>query len=228
VFSPGKRKKIVVTEHTNETAQTGSSTAPEAENRETTSTPAQTGSESGQGTDQGQRAWYAIHTYSGYENKVKSHLEARINSMDMRNKIFRVIVPMEEEVEIKQGQRRTVQRKVFPGYVLVEMIMSDEAWYVVRNTPGVTSFVGSGTRPVPLQEHEIKSILKQVTQEAEKPKARISFTKGQSVRVIDGPFTEFIGTVSDINMDRNKVTVLVSFFGRETPVVLDFLQVEKI
>ena len=176
-----------------------------------------------------ERAWYAIHTYSGYENKVKSHLEARIASMDMRNKIFRVIVPMEEEVEIKQGQRRTVQRKVFPGYVLVEMIMSDEAWYVVRNTPGVTSFVGSGTRPIPLQEHEIKSILKQITKETtDKPKAKISFSKGQSVRVIDGPFTEFIGTVSDINMDRNKVTVLVSFFGRETPVVLDFLQVEKI
>jgi transcriptional antiterminator NusG len=176
-----------------------------------------------------ERAWYAIHTYSGYENKVKSHLEARIASMDMRNKIFRVIVPMEEEVEIKQGQRRTVQRKVFPGYVLVEMIMSDEAWYVVRNTPGVTSFVGSGTRPIPLQEHEIKSILKQITKEtADKPKAKISFSKGQSVRVIDGPFTEFIGTVSDINMDRNKVTVLVSFFGRETLVVLDFLQVEKI
>jgi len=177
---------------------------------------------------EGERAWYAIHTYSGYENKVKSHLEARIASMDMRNKIFRVIVPMEEEVEIKQGQRRTVQRKVFPGYVLVEMIMSDEAWYVVRNTPGVTSFVGSGTRPIPLQEHEIKSILKQITKETDKPKAKISFAKGQSVRVIDGPFTEFIGTVSDINMDRNKVTVLVSFFGRETPVVLDFLQVEKI
>jgi transcriptional antiterminator NusG len=113
--------------------------------------------------------------------------------------------------------------------VLVEMIMSDEAWYVVRNTPGVTSFVGSGTRPVPLQEHEVRTILKQVTtQETEKPKAKVSFSKGQSVRVIDGPFTEFIGTVSDINMDRNKVTVLVSFFGRETPVVLDFLQVEKI
>jgi transcriptional antiterminator NusG len=175
-----------------------------------------------------ERAWYAIHTYSGYENKVKSHLEARINSMNMRDKIFRVIVPMEEEVEIKQGQRRTVQRKVFPGYVLVEMVMSDEAWYVVRNTPGVTSFVGSGNRPVPLQEHEVKSILKQVTQEAEKPKAKISFSKGQSVRVIDGPFTEFIGTVNDINPERNKVTVLVSFFGRETPVVLDFLQVEKI
>jgi transcriptional antiterminator NusG len=177
---------------------------------------------------QEERAWFAIHTYSGYENKVKSHLEARITSMNMRNKIFRVIVPMEEEVEIKQGQRRTVQRKTFPGYVLVEMVMSDEAWYVVRNTPGVTSFVGSGTKPVPLQEHEIKSILKQVTKETEKPKAKISFSKGQSVRVIDGPFADFIGTVSDINMDRNKVTVLVSFFGRETPVVLDFLQVEKI
>lgn len=181
-----------------------------------------------EGKKTSERAWYAIHTYSGYENKVKSHLEARINSMNMRDKIFRVIVPMEEEVEIKQGQRRTVQRKVFPGYVLVEMIMSDEAWYVVRNTPGVTSFVGSGNRPVPLQEHEVRSILKQVTQEAEKPKAKISFSKGQSVRVIDGPFTEFIGTVNDINPERNKVTVLVSFFGRETPVVLDFLQVEKI
>jgi transcriptional antiterminator NusG len=187
------------------------------------------GAERSSPEEQDERRWYAIHTYSGYENKVKSHLEARIASMDMRNKIFRVIVPMEEEVEIKQGQRRTVQRKVFPGYVLVEMIMSDEAWYVVRNTPGVTSFVGSGTRPVPLQEHEISSILKQVTEkETEKPKAKISFAKGQSVRVIDGPFTEFIGTVSEINMDRNKVTVLVSFFGRETPVVLDFLQVEKI
>src|SRR5258707_6540835 len=175
-----------------------------------------------------ERAWYAIHTYSGYENKVKSHLEARIASMDMRNKIFRIIVPMEEEVEIKQGQRRTVQRKVFPGYVLVEMIMSDEAWYVVRNTPGVTSFVGSGTRPVPLMPDEIRSILKQVTKETEKPKAKVSSSKGQSVRVIDGPFTEFIGTVSDINMDKNKVTVLVSFFDGETPVVLDFLQLEKI
>ena len=175
-----------------------------------------------------ERAWYAIHTYSGYENKVKTHLEARITSMDMRNKIFRVVVPMEEEVEIKQGQRRTVQRKVFPGYVLVEMVMRDEAWYVVRNTPGVTSFVGSGTKPIPLQEHEMKSILKQVTEEVEKPKAKISFSKGQSVRVIDGPFTEFIGTVSEINMEKNKVTVLVSFFGRETPVVLDFLQVEKV
>jgi transcriptional antiterminator NusG len=204
------RENAVVTEHTNDIEQSS------------------LGSATQQPNTQEDRLWYAIHTYSGYENKVKSHLEARINSMDMRKKIFRVIVPMEEEVEIKQGQRRTVQRKVFPGYVLVEMVMSDEAWYVVRNTPGVTSFVGSGTHPIPLQEHEMKTILKQVTKETEKPKAKISFAKGQSVRVIDGPFTEFIGTVSDINMDRNKVTVLVSFFGRETPVILDFLQIEKI
>src|SRR6266700_2151677 len=213
------KENTVVTEHTDNTnTETGSSSVSP---RDTIAQNSSSGS--------GERAWYAIHTYSGYENKVKSHLEARIASMDMRDKIFRIIVPMEEEVEIKQGQRRTVQRKVFPGYVLVEMIMSDEAWYVVRNTPGVTSFVGSGTRPIPLQEHDIKSILKQITKETtDKPKAKISFSKGQSVRVIDGPFTEFIGTVSDINMDRNKVTVLVSFFGRETPVILDFLQVEKI
>ena len=198
----------VVTEHTNE------SELPEPRK--------------GAGSEAGDPAWYAVHTYSGYENKVKNHLEKRIASLDMRNKIFRIIVPMEEEVEIKQGQRRTVQRKTYPGYVLVEMVMSDEAWYVVRNTPGVTSFVGSGTRPVPLMDDEIRTILKQVTKEVEKPKAKVSFSKGQSVRVIDGPFTEFIGTVSEINMDRNKVTVLVSFFGRETPVVLDFLQVEKI
>jgi len=209
------KENTVVTEHTKNTGSGDSSTQSNDTVRNKDS-------------DGGERVWYAIHTYSGYENKVKSHLEARIASMDMRNKIFRVIVPMEEEVEIKQGQRRTVQRKVFPGYVLVEMIMTDESWYVVRNTPGVTSFVGSGTRPIPLQEHEIKSILKQVSKETDKPKAKISFAKGQSVRVIDGPFTEFIGTVSDINMDRNKVTVLVSFFGRETPVILDFLQVEKI
>jgi transcriptional antiterminator NusG len=200
------RENVVVNEHTQEDGQ-----------------QAATGNK-----QEEQRAWYAIHTYSGYENKVRSHLEARISSMDMRNKIFRIVVPMEEEVEIKQGQRRTVQRKVFPGYVLVEMIMSDEAWYVVRNTPGVTSFVGSGTKPIPLHEQEMKSILKQATEEVEKPKAKISFAKGQSVRVIDGPFTEFIGTVSEINMEKNKVTVLVSFFGRETPVVLDFLQVEKV
>lgn len=176
-----------------------------------------------------EREWYAIHTYSGYENKVKNHLEARILSMGMQNRIFRIVVPVEDQVEIKNGQRRTVSRKVFPGYVLVQMVMDDQAWYVVRNTPGVTSFVGSGTKPIPLHESEIKSILKEQEQKAEeKPKAKINLAIGQSVRVIDGPFTEFMGTISEIHPERNKVTVLVSFFGRETPVTLDFLQVEKV
>jgi transcriptional antiterminator NusG len=180
-------------------------------------------------TPQDERRWYAVHTYSGYENKVRNHLEARIASMGMRDKIFRVVVPVEDEVEIKNGQRRTVQRKVFPGYVLVEMVMDDQSWYVVRNTPGVTSFVGaSSTHPVPLQEHEIKTILKEQDKTAEKPKPKISFAAGQSVRIVDGPFTEFIGNVSEVHPERNKVTVLVSFFGRETPVTLDFLQVEKV
>jgi len=170
--------------------------------------------------------WYVIHTYSGYENKVKNNLEHRINTMDMRDRIFQVVVPVEDEIEIKDGQRRTVQRKIFPGYVLVEMIMSDESWYVVRNTPGVTGFVGSGNKPVPLQEDEVKAILKQMRVEA--PRIKVAFTRGQSVRIIDGPFADFIGVVDDISYDKGKVRVLVSFFGRETPVELDFLQVEKL
>src|SRR5437667_9556170 len=162
------KENIVVTEHTKDTGSNSGSNIPPTNPAHSSDSAASE-----------QKAWYAIHTYSGYENKVKSHLEVSIASMDMRTKIFRVIVPMEEEVEIKQGQRRTVQRKVFPGYVLVEMIMSDEAWYFVRNTLGVTSFVCSGNRVVTLQDHEIKSILKQVTKETEKPKAKISFAKGQ-------------------------------------------------
>ena len=172
------------------------------------------------------RHWYVIHTYSGYENKVKKNLEHRIHSMDMADKIFRVEVPTEEEIEIRNGQRQTVNRKVFPGYVLVEMAMSDESWYVVRNTPGVTSFVGSGNRPLPLEENEVKKILKQMGVEA--PKFKVQYSKGQSVRVKDGPFAEFIGTVDEVNPERNKVKVLVSIFGRETPVELDFLQIEKL
>jgi transcriptional antiterminator NusG len=178
--------------------------------------------------------WYAVHTYSGYENKVKTHLEARVQSLGMKDKIIRVVVPMEEETEIKNGQRRTVQRKIFPGYVLVEMVMDEQSWYVVRNTPGVTSFVGAGggpgnlIRPVPLQESEMRTILKQAAKTEEKPKAKIAYVVGQHVRVIDGPFTDFIGTVSEIHADRNKVVVVVTFFGRETPVTLDFLQVEKV
>ena len=172
------------------------------------------------------RRWYVIHTYSGYENKVKTNLEHRIHSMDMGDKIFQVLVPTEEEIEIKNGQRQTVNKKVFPGYVLVEMVMSDDSWYVVRNTPGVTSFVGSGNRPTPLDEGEVKKILKQMG--VETPKFKVQFTKGQSVRVNDGPFAEFIGTVDEVNPEKNKVKVLVSIFGRETPVELDFLQIEKL
>ena len=167
-----------------------------------------------------------IHTYSGYENKVKTNLEHRIESMGVEDQIYQVLVPMEEEIEIRNGQRQTVNKKVFPGYVLVEMIMTDESWYVVRNTPGVTSFVGSGNRPTPLREGEVKAILKQMGVEA--PKFKVQFQKGQSVRVTDGPFAEFIGTVDEVHPERNKVRVLVSIFGRETPVELDFLQIEKL
>lgn len=172
------------------------------------------------------KQWYVIHTYSGYENKVKANLEHRIESMGVEDQIFQVLVPMEEEVEIRNGQRQTVNRKVFPGYVLVEMAMGDESWYVVRNTPGVTSFVGSGNRPLPLDESEVKKILKQMG--VETPKFKVQYTKGQSVRVKDGPFAEFIGTVDEVNPEKNKIKVLVSIFGRETPVELDFLQVEKL
>ena len=176
------------------------------------------------------RHWYAIHTYSGYENKVKTHLEARIVAMGVKDKIFHVVVPTEDEIEIKGGQRRTVTRKVYPGYVLVDMVMDDNTWHVVRNTPNVTGFVGgTSTEPVPLQESELRYILKSSTANGEeaKPKPKVNYTVGQSVKVINGPFAEFLGTVSEIDPDRNKVTVLVSFFGRETPVQLDFLQVEK-
>ena len=169
--------------------------------------------------------WYVIHTYSGYENKVKTNLEHRVTSMDMTDKIFRVVVPTEEEVEIKNGQRRTVQRKIFPGYVLVEMVLEDDSWYVVRNTPGVTSFVGSGTTPTPLPEQEVQAILRQMREE--KPQVRITYQKGNRVKIIGGPFAEFLGTIDEVNTEKNKLRVLVSMFGRETPVELDFLQVEK-
>lgn len=172
------------------------------------------------------RAWFVIHTYSGYENRVKANLMHRIKSMDMESRIFQVVVPTEDEIEVKDGQRRTVARKVFPGYVLVQMIMDENSWYVVRNTPGVTGFVQTGDKPVPLDKREVDQILKQMT--AESPRIKIGFSKGQSVRVIDGPFTDFVGVVDTINKDKGKVRVLVAFFGRETPVELDFLQVERL
>jgi len=172
------------------------------------------------------RRWYVIHTYSGYENRVKTNLEHRIHSMDMGDKIFQVLVPTEEEIEIKNGKRHPVERKVYPGYVLVEMNMGDDSWYVVRNTPGVTSFVGMGTTPTPLSDGEVKAILRQIKLDA--PKYKVAFTKGEAVRVTDGPFTDLHGVVDEVNPERNKVKVLVSIFGRETPVELDFLQIEKL
>jgi transcriptional antiterminator NusG len=178
-----------------------------------------------QPTEDGRR-WYVIHTYSGYENKVKTNLEHRIQSMDMGDKIFQVLVPTEEEIEIKNGKRHPVERKIFPGYVLVEMVMGDDSWYVVRNTPGVTSFVGSGNKPTELNDTEVRQILRQIKLDA--PKYKVAFTKGEAVRVTDGPFTDLHGVVDEVNPERNKVKVLVSIFGRETPVELDFLQIEKL
>jgi transcriptional antiterminator NusG len=170
--------------------------------------------------------WYVIHAYSGHEEKVKKNLEKRIESMDMQDKILQVLVPMEDEIEIKDGKRRHVQKRIFPGYILVRMVMSNDSWFVVRNTPGVTSFVGSANSPVPLQEKEVRAIQKQMKQEA--PKIRVEFQVGESVRVVDGPFTDFHGKVDEINPEKGKLKVLVNMFGRETPVELDLLQVEKV
>jgi transcriptional antiterminator NusG len=171
------------------------------------------------------RHWYVVHCYSGYENKVRHNLEQRIETMGMKSKIFDVVVPTEEEIEVKDGKRRTVERRVFPGYILVQMILTEESWYVVRNTPGVTGFVGMGNEPTPLRPEEVASIVKRM--EAEAPRIKVTYSLGQKVRIIDGPFNDFIGTVDDIDMERAKVRVMVSFFGRDTPVELDFLQVEK-
>ena len=170
--------------------------------------------------------WYAIHTYSGYEERVKKALDQRVKFMDAEDVIAQVVIPTEEEVEIKGGQRRNVARKILPGYILVEMTMTDQSWTVVRNTPGVTGFVGSGGKPVALPDEEVDGILKQM--ESETPKVKIGFRQGESVRVTDGPFSEFVGIVDEIGTEKGKVKVLLSLFGRETPVELDFLQVEKL
>jgi transcriptional antiterminator NusG len=170
--------------------------------------------------------WYVVHSYSGYENKVKKNLEQRIETMGMQDKIYRVVVPTEEEVEIRDGQRRSSRRRVFPGYVLVHMVLDDESWYVVRNTPGVTGFVGMGAKPTPLTKEEVDKILKRM--EEEQPTIKVSFRVGETIRIVEGPFTDFMGVVDELFPDRGKVRVLVSFFGRETPVEMDFLQVERI
>jgi transcriptional antiterminator NusG len=174
-----------------------------------------------------QAQWYVIHAYSGHEDKVRANLLKRVESMDMHDQIFEVLVPTEDVLEIKDGQRRHVSKRIFPGYILVRMVMSDESWYVVRNTPGVTSFVGSGTRPVPLQEAEVRSIQRTMGTEVQS-KVQVEFKVGDSVRVVDGPFTDFHGKVGEISPEKGKLKVMVNMFGRETPVELDLLQVERL
>ena len=173
-----------------------------------------------------QKSWFVIHTYSGYEERVRKNLEQRVKFMDSGDEVSQVIIPTEEEIEVKSGQRRSVSKKILPGYILIQMKMSDQSWNIVRNTPGVTGFVGGGSKPVPLQEEEVNKILKQMAAEA--PRVKVGFRSGQSVRVTDGPFIDFVGVVDEISPDKGKVKVLLSLFGRETPVELDFLQVEKL
>ena len=177
------------------------------------------------------RRWYIIHAYSGQEDRVKKNLEQRIQTMDVKDKIFQVIVPTEEEMEYKDGQKKSYLKKIFPGYILVQMEMDDDSWFVVRNTPGVTGFVSAEDesdnrpKPVPLEQEEVDHILNQIR--SDEPRIKVGFASGQTVRVTEGPFIDFMGVVDEVYPDRLKVKVLVSFFGRETPVELDFLQVEK-
>lgn len=172
------------------------------------------------------RRWYVLHTYSGYEENVKRNLEQRIDTFDMTDKIFAVLVPKEKKIKIKNGKRVTVEEKIFPGYVLVEMIVTDDSWYVVRNTPNVTGFVGSGTTPVPVDPDEVLGLQKRM--KVEDPSHKIDIEVDQPVRIIDGPFKNFEGKVNEVDEARGKIKVLVSMFGRETPVELDALQVKKI
>jgi transcriptional antiterminator NusG len=172
------------------------------------------------------RQWYAVHTYSGYEEKVAESIEQRVESVDMADKIFGVMVPKEKMIEIKNGKRKVVEKKIFQGYVLVDMKMTEDAWYIVRNTPGVTGFVGTGTDPTPVSEDEIKKIKKRMG--VEDPKHQIDFSVGEVVNITDGPFKGFDGAVSEIDTQKGKLKVMVSMFGRETPVELDALQVKKV
>lgn len=174
----------------------------------------------------GEKHWYVLHTYSGYEDSVAFNLKQRIESMGMEDKIFNVMVPKEKKIKIKDGKRTTVEEKIFPGYVMVEMIVTDDSWYVVRNTPNVTGFVGSGTIPTPISEAEVASLQKRMG--VEEPKYKIDVVAGDLVRIMDGPFKDYEGKASEIDEEKGKVKVLVSIFGRETPLELDFLQIKKI
>lgn len=174
----------------------------------------------------GERHWYAIHTYSGYENAVARNLRQRIDSLNMQEKIFDVVVPSEKKIRVKGGKRVTEEENLFPGYVLVEMIVDDESWYVVRNTPRVTGFVGSGTQPVPLSEAEYRALVKQMSDDT--PTHKVDLAPGDLVTIVDGPFKELEGKVGEVDEKSGKVKVLVAMFGRETPVELDFLQIKKV
>jgi transcriptional antiterminator NusG len=181
--------------------------------------------EQGEATEPLEGKWYVLHTYSGYENKVKKTIESRVEALDLADHVYEIVVPTQEEIEIRSGQRHPVQRKVFPGYVLVRMDMNDETWYALRNTPGVTGFINIDNKPVPLADRAVQSIMKGMT--AEQPVVKMSFQIGDTVRIIDGPFADFRGEIDEINNEKGKIRVLVSFFGRETPVELDFLQAER-
>lgn len=172
------------------------------------------------------RRWYAIHTYSGYEENVAENLQQRIETMDMEDKIFAVLVPKEKKIKIKNGKRKTIEEKIFPGYVLVEMVVTDDSWYVVRNTPNVTGFIGTGTTPTPVAPAEINALMKRM--KVDEPEYNLDVEVGAPVNIVDGPFKGFEGKVNEIDEERGKIKVLVSMFGRETPVELDFLQVKKI
>jgi transcriptional antiterminator NusG len=172
--------------------------------------------------------WYVVHTYAGYENKVKANLMSRISSMNVEDRIFEVVIPMEDVMEIKQGKKQVVQKKVFPGYLMCRMYLDDDSWYVVRNTPGVTGFVGSGAKPTPLSDKEVDRILQVNKEDKKKLKPRLEFEEQESVRVTSGPFANFTGSISEINVDQSKLKVLVNIFGRETPVELGFDQVAKL
>ena len=179
-------------------------------------------------TDVTTKQWYIVHTYSGFEKKVSDSLQQRVQAYGLQAEIGEVLIPTEDVVEMRGGKRVVSSKRFFPGYILVEMNMSDHAWHVVRNTPKVTGFVGAGSKPTPLTREEVDQILHQVTVAAEKPKPKYSFEKGDQVRINEGPFTSFNGVVDDVNLDRNTVKVMVTIFGRSTPVELDFLQVEKL
>lgn len=175
---------------------------------------------------EGRRGWYVIHTYTGYEDQVAESMRQRIETMNMQDKIFEVIVPIEKQIEIKNGKRKIVEKKIFPGYVMVNMIVTDDSWYVVRNTPNVTGFIGLGVRPTPMSPEEVKRIKKRMG--VEEPKYKIEFQLNDLVRITDGPLKGYEAKITDIDKDKGKVKVLMSMFGRETPVTLDFLQVKKI